>query len=330
MRKGKRKLCLLLALLLTVGFAGCGKGREDSSEYSVFYVNKENTKTVAVGYEPKAEDDRALIQEFLEKLLRKEDHKDYRQAVPEEVKLKSWKLENAQLYLYFNNEYMEMDNVSEVLCRAAIVRTLTQVKGVECISFYVEDSPLVDDSGSLIGLMTAESFIENPGEQINTIQTASITLYFSNPKGTALIPEVQEVHYSSNISLEKLVMERLLHGPEGKGKQAAIPEGTKLVSVSVLDGVGFVNLSEGFLTQNYEITEPVVIYSIVNSLAELPNINKVQIAVNGDSTITYREKMKLETMYERDLDYVDGSVRTQEEQREENETVIIEEEGSDG
>ena len=41
--------------------------------------------------------------------------------------------------------------------------------------------------------------------------------------------------------------------------------------------------------------------------------------------------MKLETMYERDLDYVDEKARTQEEQREEEtETVIIEEEGSNG
>ena len=74
-----------------------------------------------------------------------------------------------------------------------------------------------------------------------------------------------------------------------------------------MDGVGFVNLNEGFLNQNYEIAEPVVIYSIVNSLAELTNINKVQISVNGDSNIVYREKFELSTIYERDLDYVDGS-----------------------
>ena len=224
-----------------------------------------------------------------------------------------------------------MDHVSEVLCRAAIVRTLTQVKGVECISFYVEDSPLMDESGSLIGLMTAESFIENPGEQINTIQTASITLYFSNKKGTGLVPEVQEVHYSSNISMEKLVMEQLLKGPKGDGARSAIPDGTKLVNVSVLDGVGFVNLNEGFLNQNYEIAEPVVIYSIVNSLAELPNVTKVQISVNGDNTIKYREKMDLSTMYERNLDYMDENAQSQEEQIEEgNEKVVIEEEDPDG
>lgn len=331
MRRKKQSLYLLLLILSLVGLVGCERGQEDDSEYRIFYVNKENTKTVAKGYEPAAKDDRGMIQEFLDRLIQEEKDKDYRQAVPKDVKLTTWKLENAQLYLYFGSSYMEMDNVTEVLCRAAIVRTLTQVKGVECISFYVEDSPLMDASGNLIGLMTAETFIENPGEQINTIQTASITLYFSNKDGTGLIPEVQEVHYSSNISIEKLVMEQLLKGPEGAGERSAIPEGAKLVNISVLDGVGFVNLNEGFLTQNYEIAEPVVIYSIVNSLVELPNINKVQISVNGDSNMIYREKMDLNAMYERNLDYLDESARSQEEQIEKGEekVVIEEEETSD-
>lgn len=331
MRRKKQSLYLLLLILSLAGLVGCERGQEDDSEYRIFYVNKENTKTVAKGYEPAAKDDRGMIQEFLDRLIQEEKDKDYRQAVPKDVKLTTWKLENAQLYLYFGSSYMEMDNVTEVLCRAAIVRTLTQVKGVECISFYVEDSPLMDASGNLIGLMTAETFIENPGEQINTIQTASITLYFSNKDGTGLIPEVQEVHYSSNISIEKLVMEQLLKGPEGAGERSAIPEGAKLVNISVLDGVGFVNLNEGFLTQNYEIAEPVVIYSIVNSLVELPNINKVQISVNGDSNMIYREKMDLNAMYERNLDYLDESARSQEEQIEKGEekVVIEEEETSD-
>ena len=64
------------------------------------------------------------------------------------------------------------------------------------------------------------------------------------------------------------------------------------------------NLDEGFLNQNYEIEEGVVIYSIVNSLAELPNVNKVQISVNGDTKLTYREEFSLGTVYERNLDYL--------------------------
>ena len=77
------------------------------------------------------------------------------------------------------------------------------------------------------------------------------------------------------------------------------------MNVSVLEGVCYVSLDENFLTQNYNIEEPVVIYSIVNSLSEIPTINKVQISVNGDTSSVYREKMRLDELYERNLDYVD-------------------------
>ncbi len=299
-------VCFLLCMTEVIG---CGGNKEEASEYYIFYMNKEKTKTVAVGYEPKETGAKAMIKEFLKILFQDTDDPDYRKPVPKDVKVEAWKFKDGQLYLYFNSAYGEMDNIEEVLCRSAIVRTLIQVEDVECISFYIGDTPLVDDDGTPVGLMTADSFIENPGEQINTIQTANITLYFSNQAGDGLVQEIQEIHYNSNISLEKLVMEQLLKGPVGKKGRSAIPDGTKLVGVSVLDGTCFVNLSEGFLNQNYEITEPVVIYSIVNSLAELPNINKVHISVNGDSNLAYREKMELGTMYERNLDYMDGKAQ---------------------
>ena len=66
----------------------------------------------------------------------------------------------------------------------------------------------------------------------------------------------------------------------------------------------FVTLDEGFLAPGNDVDAGVVIYSIVNSLVELPNVNKVQISVNGDTSIVYREKFPLSTVYERDLDYV--------------------------
>lgn len=335
MERGKKVVWLqaLLGWVIILGYlalAGCGREEEGDPEYKLYYVNKEKTKTVAVGYEPQAGDALGMVQEFIEKLFQDTDSPDIRKAVPREVELLSWKLENAQLYLYFNGAYGEMDNVSEVLCRAAFVRTLTQVEEVECISFYVGDTPLVDANGTLIGLMTAESFIENPGEQINTIQTSNITLYFANKKGTKLMQEVQEVHYSSNISLEKLVMEQLLKGPSGEGMRPAVPDGTKLLGVSVSEGVCFVNLNEGFLSQNFDVSEPIVIYSIVNSLAELPNVNKVQISVNGDNSMAYREKFKLSDVYERNLDYLDDSAKTQEEQIKEGSEEIVDETEKEG
>lgn len=304
-----KKFCWVLcaSLFLSLFVCGCGGRSQKEADYYIYYLNKDQTKLAPVAFEPETEEREALIGDMIASLGESPDDVEFSQPLAGHVQLLSWTLENGQLQLNFSSEYSQLDRVAEVLCRAAIVRTLTQVDGVDFVSFYVGDMPLTDSKGTPLGLMTAESFIENPGEQINAIQTATLTLYFANQEGNGLVPEVQERHYNGNISMEKLVLEQLLKGPISEDLKPAVPVGTKLVGVSVLDGVCFVNLDAGFLNQDYNVEEGVVIYSIVNSLAELPNINKVQISVNGDTSITYREQFSLSTIYERDLDYLEDS-----------------------
>ena len=302
-----RRYVLFFLLLLTIsGSVGCGKASEKDSDYQIYYLNKESTKIVSEPYEltAKAEDTKAVIDELLLQLSTDTDDVERIKPIPTGVEVVRYEFEETLLTIYFNDAYSSMDRISEALTRAAIVRTLMQAEGVECLTFYVGDVPLADRNGNPVGIMTNESFIENPGEQINSIQEANLVLYFANQEGNGLVQETKDVHYSSNISMEKLVMENLLEGPVGKEVQYAIPEGTKLMNVSVADGVCFVSLDENFLKQNYNIDEPIVIYSIVNSLSELATINKVQISVNGDTGGVYRTDFPLDEFYERNLDYV--------------------------
>ncbi|MBD9157530.1 MAG: hypothetical protein EGQ17_04495, partial [Lachnospiraceae bacterium] len=55
----------------------------------------------------------------------------------------------------------------------------------------------------------------------------------------------------------------------------------------------------------YNVTEAVTIYSIVDSLTELSGISKVQILVNGETDLVYKESMRLDTIYERNLDIIE-------------------------
>ncbi|MFR6330274.1 MAG: GerMN domain-containing protein, partial [Eisenbergiella sp.] len=73
---------------------------------------------------------------------------------------------------------------------------------------------------------------------------------------------------------------------------------------TVKDGICYVNVDENFMTQIYNVTADVVIYSIVNSLVELSNVNKVQIAVNGKTDIVFRETFNLVNLYERNLELI--------------------------
>ena len=84
-----------------------------------------------------------------------------------------------------------------------------------------------------------------------------------------------------------------------------LPSGTKILSISTKDGICYVNLNEGFLEQGYNVTEAVTIYSIVDSLTELSGIVKVQILVNGETNLVYKESMRLDTIYERNLDIIE-------------------------
>lgn len=293
-------LFLLFVLLLT---AGCGKTQEES-RYHIAYLNKDKTGIVEVPYEIKATTTEAMIEEFFAALCAEPDDVDYRKPIPSDVEITKYSLDGALLTIYFDADYLNMNEVEEVLCRAAIVRTLTQITGVDCVSFYVDETPLTDAEGRLVGTMYGESFVENPGEQINSIQNTNLTLYFSNETGDGLVKETRKVHYSSNISLEKLIMEQLLVGPEISGAKSAIPTGTKLISVSLVDGVCYVSFDETFKNQDYSVNEAIVIYSIVDSLSELSSISKVQISVNGDTSGVYRDNFKLADMYDRNLDYV--------------------------
>lgn len=117
--------------------------------------------------------------------------------------------------------------------------------------------------------------------------------------------------YNSNISMDKLVVEQLIEGPEdeenGENGYATISPETKVVSVTTRDGVCYVNLDEGFLTQQGNVTPEVAVYSIVNSLAELSGINKVQISVNGSTDLVYMETIPLSQVFERNLEIMDNA-----------------------
>ena len=295
---------LVVAAVLLYTLAGCGSEPE-KYKYSISYVDSAQTRTVQVGYEPENESIDGLIQEFLDQLSKDTDSVEYVRTIPAGVEIQFWEVAQDCLNIDFNRAYDKLDAVAEILCRLAIVQTMTQIEGIGSVSFSVRGEPLRDGKGDLVGSMTIDSFVENPGEQINSYQHATIDLYFSNKEGDGLLKETQEVYFNSNIAVEKLVVEHLISGPESRDARKTFPDETRLINIAVVDGSCYVNLNENFMNQNYEIQEPVVIYSIVNSLTSLANINQVQISVNGDTSGVYRDKMELSKMYQPDYGLVE-------------------------
>lgn len=116
--------------------------------------------------------------------------------------------------LTFNEKYTSLDAAEEVLLRAAVVKHLVQISGIDYVSFYIGEEPLMAADNTPVGLMSNEDFIQNVGSSLHSYQSTSLTLYFANKDGDKLVKEtVNNVRYNSNISMERLVIEQLLKGP---------------------------------------------------------------------------------------------------------------------
>lgn len=297
--KKRLMLCLLLMAMLLSLLAGCGKEKKEE-EYQIFYLNTDVTKIVPQTVELEHTSGMEQVEELISCLQSQPEDAGMRQTIPSDVKVLGITDSDYQLSINFSKEYYKMEATEEILTRAAVVKTLLQVKGYLYVSFTVESEPLINGNGVIVGSMGVDSFLENPGQQISPNQKTTLTLYFSDKSGMNLVAETREVHHSSNISLEKLVMEQLIEGPKNRDLLATVPSGTKLITITVVDGVCYVNLDEMFLNQNQEIKEEVILYSVVNSLTELPDVDKVQISINGDTSGKCRFTYDLSTMYEAD------------------------------
>lgn len=110
-----------------------------------------------------------------------------------------------------------------------------------------------------------------------------VTLYFGDEQALYLLPEDREVTTAGE-PLPEVVVRELIKGPRLAGHRRTIPEGTVLRGVEVRDGVAYVDFSREFQTRHWGGTagEAFTLYSVVNSLARLEGIEKVQFLLEGE------------------------------------------------
>jgi germination protein M len=306
----KQSVMILILLVCLLSLTGC-KGRKEmggetttDNVYKIYYLNSAMTRLEPQDYtmpqKTSDSDDTQMdweIIKLMEQLKTVPKDLDRQAAVPDKVGFEKYKLEDKVLYLYFDNNYSMMNSTREILCRASLVRTLTQVKGVDYVAVYTAEQPLMDSAGSPVRPMANSDFIDNISN-VNSYEKTELVLYFSDGAGEKLVRETRDVVHNVNTSLEKLIVEQLIAGPSRQGMNPTLPKETKLLNVSVNENVCYINFDS-----TLEVKEYIPIYSIVNSLAAVTTINKVQITVNGSQEFMFRDSISLNQLFERNLDY---------------------------
>lgn len=298
-------LGIVILFVLPIALTGCKSSETDGeNEYYLYYINSNKDSLETVKHYTDITDKIELTEELLNAMNETSSKINMINAIPSNVKIEGWSVESSVLYINFSDDYLEMDRVQEILCRAATVLTFTQIDGIEYVNICVNGEDIVDSFGKNIGNMKASDFIDSSGSSIKSYEKREAEVYFASEGGTELVAVTVESLSSSNDSMEMFILEQLKKGTSNINARSTIPSAVKINGINTKDGICYVDFNESFLNEISNVTPEVELYSIVNSLCELSYVNKVQITINGATDKKFRDKISLSRLFDRNLDIV--------------------------
>lgn len=298
-----------LLLFILIALSGCGQKDNKKDVYTVFYLTTEKNALVTrevelpepagtvsespgsggtaskapdSGTAEQADDDETLAaaQALLDYLREDKPEEGYRAPI-QGFTCKDYSISRSTITLDFTSEYKKLDMITEKLTRAAVVNTLCGIDKIRRVTIRVNGALLVDERGNKSENMTADQFIYNSGREMINFERSEIHLYFASKDGKKLVETYREVVFNSNIPMERLVVEEIIRGPNGDFNYTTVNPETEIINIVTRDDICIVTLDSDFLLEPFPTAPETAVYSIVNSLTELPAIRQVQIIVDG-------------------------------------------------
>ena len=267
--KKKYRIFILLSVLCLL--CSCAVSTPDAGDASFYFYYPSQLPEngalcqVSSDLDPAA----AAPEEVLKNYLASDPPEKALSPIPDCWTLNSFVLEDSTAILSFTGTAAETLRAS--LACACLQATLLQLPAIEQISLMTpgRETPLLLNESSVL-LKDTGMFPQNE----------SVVLYLPDSRCRYLVRQTQTVEAVDAESKPRYVVEQLL---SNAAINACIPEGTRLLDISVESGLCTVNLSSEFV-QNmaYNFTmERLAVYSIVNTLTELPQIQTVDLWVAG-------------------------------------------------
>jgi hypothetical protein len=114
-----------------------------------------------------------------------------------------------------------------------------------------------------------------------------MTLYFGTPMADGVLPETR-IMLVADGAVAKAAVQGLIWGPQSQGLVATIPEGTRLLNISILNGICTVDFSKEFVDNHSggSAGEIMTLSSIITTLKQFDSISRVAILVEGKTGAT--------------------------------------------
>ena len=229
-------------------------------------------------------------------------------SIPESVSVESIAMgQDKTLDVHFSEGYKELSATDSLNLRTSLVLTLTELSFIDNVRLFIGENEIIRSNGQPLGLLNKESFVTHDEKEV---AVKELTLYFSDSDVLGLLAEKRVIEIESNKQMptEQYVIQELIKGPADPDHYALIPPETKVISVKVDKSICYIDFSADFVNKFHggSSAESLMISSIVNSLTELPKIQKVQFLIEGNKfhseTTTF--SIDLTTPFERQEDLI--------------------------
>lgn len=276
---------------------------EGTETFNMYYINM-NTNTLEV--EERAinsvSDQKLMFNTVVEEYFAGSKNPNLGLTLPEEFKVLDKRYQGTTAYIDVAPSYNDMPGNIKILAMGSLVYTLTDLSFINNISVTVGGVPIMDKEKENIALFNRTSVMNNPVISPEKTDWQVVKLYFADSKGTRLVAQERGMEVKQSLSLEYQIVEQLIKGPDNdNGAQLiqTVPSDTKIRDIKTEEGICYVNLSNEFMKKQANLSENLIIYSIVNSLTELESVNKVQFLIEGEKINEYSGDIDFSKTFER-------------------------------
>ncbi len=310
-----KRLRWLWMLVCCFCLAACSKEKVEEqgppalekNQIYIFFVNTQRTDMFPVPYTLEGDGMSEVVEGIIQYMSYENGTMSYQTPIPTGITYLHNEYDEVQssVKISFNVVYDTINAESLVFFKTCVAWTILQLEEVESVSISLVDLANPDaETATTLESFDRNSFTMNFGDRSGYKQTGTIVLYFADESGEFLKEYQQTVEISNTTSLARLVVESLINGPELEGYTATLSDEVKINNISVNDGICYVDLSDEFYDTSNPLKNEIIVYSVVNSLVELPTVTKVQFLKNGEMQSFFRETMPFDIIFERNLDIV--------------------------
>ena len=283
----KRLLCLLLALALLAGCTGSGTNEKESG-VRFYYRSADGdyfSEQGAMGFERRnLDENQADVDAMMALYLKGPLSPELTSPFPSGMRLVRSEMTSSEITLTFDDSLAALTGIGLRLACACIAKTVWEYSGCDTVTIRAQTLEL-DGKESIVIHPDKLVLKDHSAGQPNAL----VRLYFADTQNRYLIEEQRSTAIDDEDGLPDYIVRSLIAGPQSESLRPTIPKGTMLLNVSVVDRVCLVNFSAEFLQNRPRnvLAERMTVFSVVNSLSQLDEVDSVEILAEGSSIGRY-------------------------------------------